>query len=85
MTQSFDALGVSAEVVAKLEAGGIHTPFPVQAMVVPAALAGTDILAKSPTGSGKTLAFGLPIVQRLEPTVKTPAARLPWPFSGTPP
>jgi superfamily II DNA/RNA helicase len=74
VTQSFDALGVSAEVVAKLEAGGIHTPFPVQAMVVPAALAGTDILAKSPTGSGKTLAFGLPIVQRLQPDVRTPAA-----------
>jgi ATP-dependent RNA helicase RhlE len=74
VTQSFDALGVSAELVAKLEARDIHNPFPVQAMVVPAALAGTDILAKSPTGSGKTLAFALPIVQRLDASARRPAA-----------
>ena len=74
MTPTFDALGVSAESVASLEARGIHNPFPIQTMVVPAALAGTDVLAKSPTGSGKTLAFALPIVQLLDAGSKLPAA-----------
>jgi superfamily II DNA/RNA helicase len=32
--------------------------------VIPEALRGGDVLAKSPTGSGKTLAFAIPIVQR---------------------
>jgi superfamily II DNA/RNA helicase len=35
-------------------------------LVVPEALAGNDVLAKSPTGSGKTLAFGVPLVKRAE-------------------
>jgi superfamily II DNA/RNA helicase len=62
--QSFRALGVSAEVAHALEQRGITKPFPIQALVLPDALAGLDVLAKAPTGSGKTLAFGLPIVER---------------------
>jgi superfamily II DNA/RNA helicase len=62
--ESFRALGVSAEVAHALEQRGITTPFPIQALVLPDALAGLDVLAKAPTGSGKTLAFGLPIVER---------------------
>ena len=46
-----------------LRARGIETPFQIQALVIPEALRGGDILAKSPTGSGKTLAFAIPIVQ----------------------
>jgi len=43
---------------------GIEHPFQIQALVIPEALRGGDVLAKSPTGSGKTLAFAIPIVQR---------------------
>jgi ATP-dependent RNA helicase RhlE len=64
MTQSFAALGVSAPVVAALSRLGIESPFAVQSLVMPDALAGLDILAASPTGSGKTLAFGIPTVER---------------------
>src|SRR2546421_11561015 len=64
--ESFGALGVSAEVAHALEERGITTPFPIQALVVPDALAGLDVLAKAPTGSGKTFAFGLPIAERTE-------------------
>jgi ATP-dependent RNA helicase RhlE len=46
-----------------LAARGIETPFQIQALVIPEALRGGDILAKSPTGSGKTLAFAIPIIQ----------------------
>ena len=63
--QSFLALGVSPQVAQALAARDIHTPFRIQALVVPDALAGRDVLAKSPTGSGKTLAFALPIVERI--------------------
>jgi superfamily II DNA/RNA helicase len=56
-----------------LAARGIAAPFQIQALVIPEALAGGDILAKSPTGSGKTLAFAIPIVERLN-TDDRPAA-----------
>jgi ATP-dependent RNA helicase RhlE len=71
--QSFRALGVSAEVANALEERGITTPFPIQALVLPDALAGFDVLAKAPTGSGKTLAFGLPIVERTKPADGLPS------------
>jgi superfamily II DNA/RNA helicase len=62
----FRALGVSDAVRAVLEDQGIHHPFPIQSAVVPEALRGGDVLAKSPTGSGKTLAFAIPIIERLD-------------------
>ena len=65
---SFRELGVSARVIDALAARSIHTPFRIQELVLPAALAGLDVLAKSPTGSGKTLAFAIPIAERTVPS-----------------
>ncbi len=62
----FRTLGVSDAVCAVLEEQGILNPFPVQSAVIPEALRGGDVLAKSPTGSGKTLAFAIPIVERID-------------------
>jgi superfamily II DNA/RNA helicase len=64
LTTSFADLGVSAPLVAALSKRSIDEPFAIQALVLPDALAGLDILARSPTGSGKTLAFAVPIVER---------------------
>jgi superfamily II DNA/RNA helicase len=65
---SFADLGVSKSVVDALAERDITQPFPVQQMVVRDALAGHDLLVQSPTGSGKTLAFGVPLVDRVEPS-----------------
>jgi len=72
--QSFADLGVSDAVFNALRARDITHPFPVQERVLPDALAGHDVLVKSPTGSGKSLAFGLPMVESLEATDKRPSA-----------
>ncbi len=73
-TTTFADLGVSAPVVRALAEAGASRPFPVQALALPDALAGRDVLVRSPTGSGKTLAFALPVVERLGPDAPTPAA-----------
>src|SRR3954465_11371616 len=70
----FRALGVSEAVCDGLATRGIDYPFQIQALVIPEALSGGDVLAKSPTGSGKTLAFAIPIVQRLDPDGPRPNA-----------
>ena len=70
----FRALGASTPVVRALEAHDRRSPFPIQSMVLPDALAGRDVLAKSRTGSGKTLAFAIPIVERIDPSSKRPSA-----------
>ncbi|HWO70537.1 MAG TPA: DEAD/DEAH box helicase, partial [Actinomycetota bacterium] len=73
-TTTFADLGVSAPVARALAEAGARRPFPVQALALPDALAGRDVLVRSPTGSGKTLAFAVPIVERLGPEAPTPSA-----------
>ncbi|HSE10861.1 MAG TPA: DEAD/DEAH box helicase [Nocardioidaceae bacterium] len=62
---SFDSLDLPGALVGALARQGITAPTPVQAAVVPDALAGHDVLGRAQTGSGKTLAFGLPVLARL--------------------
>jgi len=63
----FDAIGVSPDLCEALAAQGIDAPFPIQTLVMPAALAGRDICGKAKTGSGKTLAFGIAAIERTNP------------------
>src|SRR5207237_5911269 len=72
--QSFRELGASRPVVDALAARSIRQPFRIQELVLPDALAGLDVLAKSPTGSGKTLAFAVPIVERTVASDPRPSA-----------
>ena len=74
MSQEFRSLGVSEAVCDVLASRGINAPFQIQSLVIPEALRGGDVLAKSPTGSGKTLAFAIPIVERVDPAAAKPAA-----------
>jgi ATP-dependent RNA helicase RhlE len=72
--QSFADLGVCDPIVKTLSKRSIETPFSIQALVLPDARSGNDVLAKSPTGSGKTLAFSVPIAQRLNADDTRPSA-----------
>jgi len=62
----FSELGLPDSILQRLEREGKHTAFPIQAAVIPDALAGRDVAGRAPTGSGKTLGFGLPMVARLD-------------------
>ena len=61
----FAELGVTGPIVASLAASGITHPFPIQAMTLPVALSGADIIGQAKTGTGKTLGFGIPLLQRV--------------------
>ena len=62
---SWRDLGVDTAIVDALEEREITSPFPVQTLTIPDALAGLDVCGKAKTGSGKTLAFGIPMIQNL--------------------
>ncbi|HEX6936435.1 MAG TPA: DEAD/DEAH box helicase [Actinomycetes bacterium] len=64
-TPSFADLGVLPATVEALEAVGITHPFPIQALTLPVALHGHDIIGQAKTGTGKTLGFGIPLLQRV--------------------
>jgi len=61
----FHAMGLSPATLAAVERAGYSTPTPVQAGLIPRALAGVDVLGQARTGTGKTASFVLPILERV--------------------
>src|SRR6476620_9585930 len=54
---TFADFDVHPDIVASLAEHGIVTPFPIQAMTLPVALGGHDIIGQAKTGTSKTLGF----------------------------
>src|ERR1044071_1347502 len=71
--EAFAALGVRPSILRALAEAQFITPSEIQAMLIPRALAGVDILGQARTGTGKTAAFGIPILARCEKGVATQA------------
>jgi ATP-dependent RNA helicase RhlE len=68
---TFDALGLSADLLRTVAEEGYQAPTPVQAAAIPPVLEGRDVLAAAQTGTGKTAAFVLPILDRLRAQANT--------------
>jgi superfamily II DNA/RNA helicase len=64
--KTFAELGVDDDIVATLAARDITEPFPIQALAIPLALKGHDLIGQARTGTGKTIAFALPLLHRVE-------------------
>src|SRR5579884_2741487 len=64
--KTFAEIGVAPDIAATLAEHGIETPFPIQALAVPLALHGHDLIGQARTGTGKTLAFTIPLLHRVE-------------------
>jgi superfamily II DNA/RNA helicase len=63
--KTFAELGVIEPIIEALEKVGITEPFPIQALAIPIAISGTDLIGQARTGTGKTLAFGISLLQRI--------------------
>ena len=72
--KTFRDFGIAEPICAALEAEGITTAFPIQALTLPVALDGHDLIGQARTGTGKTLAFGIPILERLDRTPREKAS-----------
>ncbi|MEY3799236.1 MAG: hypothetical protein RLZZ406_537, partial [Pseudomonadota bacterium] len=62
---TFQSFALAAPLLKNVAELGFTQPTEVQAQVIPAALAGGDLLVSSQTGSGKTAAFLLPLINQL--------------------
>src|SRR5881275_963417 len=71
--EAFAALGVRPSILRALAEAKFTTPSEIQAMLIPRALAGVDILGQARTGTGKTAAFAIPILQRADKGTATQA------------
>ena len=72
----FEAFDLPAEILAGLKDAGFTNCTPIQAQILPLALAGRDVAGQAQTGTGKTAAFLV--------TILTTLLRLPQKKSGAP-
>jgi ATP-dependent RNA helicase RhlE len=63
--QGFDLIDFNPLLKAAVQKAGFVTPTEIQAMAIPVALTGQDIMGIAQTGTGKTLAFALPVINSL--------------------
>ncbi len=66
MTPNFSEFDLQPQLVHTITDIGYAAPTPIQSTVIPAMLAGHDVIGQSQTGSGKTAAFALPILDNLQ-------------------
>ena len=69
-----DLTGVRPEILQAVERMGFTEMTEVQEKTIPVMMAGHDVIAKAPTGTGKTCAFGIPIIERIDPSRPLPQA-----------
>ena len=68
---TFSDLGLKPEILQALEEIGFETPTEVQEKAIPVLVEELqDLIALSQTGTGKTAAFGLPLLERVDVSLK---------------
>ena len=70
----FSQLGLPAPLLKAVESLDFEKPSPIQALAIPPALAGKDLVGLSETGSGKTAAFVLPVLTKIDLNLQVPQA-----------
>ena len=63
--ENFKLLKIEDSLKSSLQKMKFMKPTPIQALAIPVALEGKDILGTAQTGTGKTLAFSVPLINKL--------------------
>ena len=69
-TVRFDDLELKPQILRGIKQMGFEEASPIQAKAIPIALSGKDLVGQAQTGTGKTAAFGIPILQKVDPSLK---------------
>lgn len=70
-TVRFEEMGLSEEIQKAVRYMGFEEASPIQAKAIPAMISGIDLIGQAQTGTGKTAAFGIPILEKVDPKLKT--------------
>ncbi len=65
LAPAFDEFGIAESICNALRTAGITKAFPIQALTLPIALDGHDVIGQARTGTGKTFAFGVPMLEHI--------------------
>ena len=69
-TIRFDELGLMPQILRGIEEMGFEETTPIQAQAIPVVMSGRDVIGQAQTGTGKTAAFGIPMLQKVDPSLK---------------
>lgn len=69
MTDFFGQLSLSKKVLSAVSDMGFEEPTPIQAKAIPLIMEDRDVIGQAQTGTGKTAAFGIPIVEKINPSL----------------
>lgn len=67
----FENFNLSEETLKSIAEKGYKNPTPIQERAIPVLLEGYDLVGQAQTGTGKTAAFGIPVVEKVDPTKGT--------------
>jgi len=68
----FSELNLAEPILKAISDIGYEVPSPIQAACIPPLLEGKDIVGQAQTGTGKTAAFALPLLSRIDLSIKQP-------------
>ncbi len=74
MADSFEELGLAAELVEALAGEGVERPTPLQRDAIPLLGRGNNALVRAGPGSGTLVAYGAPLLERIEAGGSVPRA-----------
>ncbi len=66
----FDELDLLPSILRGVMEMGFEEATPIQSKAIPVMMTGQDIIGQAQTGTGKTAAFGIPILQKVDPSSK---------------
>ncbi|MCR5791618.1 MAG: DEAD/DEAH box helicase [Lachnospiraceae bacterium] len=67
---NFEQLNLNPRILRAVKEMGFEEPSPIQAKAIPFVMEGKDIIGQAQTGTGKTAAFGIPVLERIDPSDK---------------
>lgn len=68
---SYEDAGIDQRILRAVKELGFEHMTPIQEQAIPLFMTGRDIIGQAQTGTGKTAAFGIPILQKIDPTVRS--------------
>lgn len=67
----YENSGLDERILKAVSEMGFENMTPIQAQAIPVFMDGMDIIGQAQTGTGKTAAFGIPVLQMVDPDVKS--------------
>lgn len=69
-TVRFDELNILPQILRGIKDMGFEEATPIQAQAIPVVMSGRDVIGQAQTGTGKTAAFGIPMLQKVDASLK---------------